>query len=36
VGGHGEGLTPKFDSGRLVLELKPAPQYVALGKAAVK
>jgi hypothetical protein len=32
VGGSGESFTPKLDSGRLSLELTPAPQYVTLGK----
>jgi hypothetical protein len=36
VSSTGEGLTPKMDSGRLVLELKSAPQYVTLGKAVLK
>jgi hypothetical protein len=33
VSGNGDGATLKIDSGRLVLELKSAPQYVTLGKA---
>jgi len=32
----GEALSPKIDSGRLVLELTSAPQYVTLGKAVLK
>jgi hypothetical protein len=36
VSGTGEGLAPRIDAGRLVLELKPAPQYVTLGKATLK
>jgi len=36
VSGSGEASTVKVDSGRLILELKPAPQYVALGKAVLK
>ncbi len=33
VSGNGDGATLKIDSGRRVLELKSAPQYVTLGKA---
>jgi hypothetical protein len=36
VGGSGEGFTPKFDAGRLLLELVSAPQYVTLRKAVLK
>jgi polysaccharide biosynthesis protein PslG len=36
VGGSGESLALKISSGRLSLELKPAPQYVTLGKAVLK
>ncbi|MGO8930867.1 MAG: cellulase family glycosylhydrolase [Limisphaerales bacterium] len=36
VNRNGETSTPKVDSGRLVLELKSAPQYVTLGKAVLK
>ena len=36
VSSNGDGLSPKTESGRLVLELKSAPQYVTLGKAALK
>jgi polysaccharide biosynthesis protein PslG len=32
----GSHFTPKIDSGRLVLDLAPAPQYVALRGAALK
>jgi hypothetical protein len=33
VSGNGDGATLKIDSGRLVLKLTAAPQYVTLGKA---
>ncbi len=36
VSGSGEGFTPKTEAGRLVLDLKPAPQYVTLGLAIVR
>jgi hypothetical protein len=36
VGGNGERFLPKIDSGRLLLELMSAPQYVTLGKAVLK
>ena len=36
VSGSGLGSTAKVDSGRLVLELKSAPQYVTLGQAVLK
>ena len=36
VSGNGEASTAKTDSGRLILELKSAPQYVTLGKALLK
>jgi hypothetical protein len=36
VSGSGVATTAQVDSGRLVLELKPAPQYVTLGKATLK
>jgi len=36
VNGNAEASTAKVDSGRLVLELKSAPQYVTLGKAVLK
>jgi hypothetical protein len=36
VAGNGEAVTPKIESGRLVLELEPLPQYVTLGKAGLK
>lgn len=36
VSGQGERLTPKYESGRLVLDLATAPQYVTLGKQAFK
>ena len=34
--GNGQSFTPKTDSGRLILELSAAPQYVALGTAVLK
>ena len=36
VAGNGEPFTPRFDSGRLILDLASAPQYVTLGGAALK
>ena len=36
VAGNGEAFTPRFDSGRLILDLASAPQYVTLGGAALK
>ena len=36
VGGKGESLAPRMESGRLVLELAALPQYVTLGKARIK
>jgi hypothetical protein len=36
VGGKGERLAPRYESGCLVLDLAAAPQYVTLGKAAFK
>ena len=36
VNGNGEASTANTDSGRLILELKSAPQYVTLGKALLK
>ena len=36
VSGSGERSVPKLDSGRLLLELTSAPQYVTLGKAVLK
>jgi hypothetical protein len=36
VSGNGEVSTAKVDSGRLILGLKSAPQYVTLGKALLK
>ena len=36
VAGNGAAFTPKTELGRLVLELKSAPQYVTLGKAGLK
>ena len=36
VSGSGQRLEPKVDSGRVFLDLKPAPQYVTLGKALLK
>ena len=36
VSAKGERLTPKFEAGRLSLELGPAPQYVTLGEGTVK
>jgi polysaccharide biosynthesis protein PslG len=36
VSGNGEASTAKVDSGRLLLELKSAPQYVTLGKAVLR
>ena len=36
VGGGGERFPAKIDSGRLLLELVAAPQYVTLGKAVLK
>jgi polysaccharide biosynthesis protein PslG len=36
VNGSGERLEPKVESGRLWLDLKPAPQYVTLGNTALK
>jgi hypothetical protein len=36
VSGNGEASRAKVDSGRLVLELKSAPQYVTLGKAVLQ
>ena len=36
VSGSGERLTLKYESGRLVLDLAAAPQYVTVGKAAFK
>jgi len=32
VSADGQRLTPRLDSGHLALDLKPAPQYVTLGK----
>jgi len=36
VSGTGESLAPNYESGCLILDLAPTPQYVALGKAAFK
>lgn len=36
VSGNGERFMPKLDSGRLLIEIASAPQYVTLSKAALK
>ncbi len=36
VSGNGERLTPNIESGRLSLELGPAPVYVTLGESSAK
>jgi polysaccharide biosynthesis protein PslG len=36
VAGNGEALTVKVESGRLLLDLKPAPQYVGPGKFGLR
>ena len=36
VAGNGAAFTPNSESGRLVLDLASAPQYIALGKAGLK
>ena len=36
VSGKGEPFEPKIDSGHVFLDLKPAPQYVTLGKVVLK
>jgi len=36
VSGNGEALAAKIDAGRLLLELKSAPQYVTLGKTLLQ
>jgi hypothetical protein len=35
VSATGKALTPQIESGRLLLDLEPAPQYVSLGKPAL-